>query len=82
MKTVVAKFGGTSLADAGQFRKIRQIVEADPGRRFIVASAPGKRFEADEKVTDLLARCYEQAVAGEPFEPALALVHGRFRANT
>ena len=79
MKTVVAKFGGTSLADAGQFRKIRQIVEADPGRRFIVASAPGKRFEADEKVTDLLARCYEQAVAGEPFEPALALVHGRFR---
>ncbi len=79
MRTVVAKFGGTSLADAGQFQKIRAIVEADPGRRFIVASAPGKRFDADEKVTDLLLRCYDQAAAGEPFEGTLARVDGRFR---
>ena len=43
MRTVVAKFGGTSLADADQFRKVRDIVRADPARRFIVASAPGKR---------------------------------------
>ena len=82
MRTVVAKFGGTSLADAGQFRKIRQIVEADPDRRFIVVSAPGKRFPEDEKVTDLLVRCYEQAAAGQPFEPTLAQIDGRFREIT
>ena len=70
MRTVVAKFGGTSLADAGQFQKIRAIVEADPGRRFIVASAPGKRFAEDVKVTDLLIKCYDLAAAGQDFERA------------
>ncbi len=79
MRTVVAKFGGTSLADAGQFMKLRRIVEEDPGRRIIVVSAPGKRFEGDEKVTDLLLQCYGQAAAGESFEGALAKVDGRFR---
>mgnify|MGYP002624392358 CR=1 FL=1 len=79
MRTVVAKFGGTSLSCAGQFIKIRRILEEDPGRRFIVVSAPGKRFEGDVKVTDLLLRCYEQAAAGEAFEPTLSLVDGRFR---
>lgn len=79
MRTVVAKFGGTSLADAGQFMKLRRIVEEDPGRRIIVVSAPGKRYEGDEKVTDLLLRCCELAAAGEPFEGALAKVDGRFR---
>ena len=79
MRTVVAKFGGTSLADAGQFMKLRRIVEEDPGRRIIVVSAPGKRYEGDEKVTDLLLQCYGQAVAGESFEGALAKVDGRFR---
>jgi len=59
MKTVVAKFGGTSLADAGQFQKIKDIIEKDPSRRFIVASAPGKRFTEDIKVTDMLLRCYQ-----------------------
>ena len=54
MKTIVAKFGGTSLADAEQFRKIRRIVEEGPERRILVASAPGKRFPEDTKVTDLL----------------------------
>ena len=52
MRTIVAKFGGTSLADAGQFRKIREIVDSDPDRRFIVASAPGKRFPKDIKIID------------------------------
>ena len=79
MRTVVAKFGGTSLADAGQFMKLRRIVEEDPGRRIIVVSAPGKRYEGDEKVTDLLLRCCELAAAGESFEGALAKVDGRFR---
>jgi len=78
MKTVVAKFGGTSLADAGQFRKVRAIVEANPERRFIVASAPGKRFEGDIKVTDLLLRCYEEAAAGRSFEQPVEQVRERF----
>ena len=55
----VVKFGGSSLADAEQFRKVASIVKADPDRRFVVASAPGKRFSSDVKVTDMLYRCYE-----------------------
>ena len=51
---VVAKFGGTSVADAAQFRKIKEIVADNPQRRFIVVSAPGKRDPEDRKVTDLL----------------------------
>lgn len=79
MKTTVAKFGGTSLASAAQFRKIRDIVAADPARRILVASAPGKRFEADEKVTDLLLRCYDAAAVQGDFEPALSQVEARYR---
>lgn len=78
MRTVVAKFGGTSLADAGQFRKIRQIVSEDADRRFIVASAPGKRFEGDVKVTDLLLACHAAAAGGGDFEPHLSAVRARF----
>ena len=78
-RTIVAKFGGTSLADGAQFQKIREIVESCPERRFIVVSAPGKRFPEDEKVTDLLLKCYEAAEAGENFEPLLAKVEERFR---
>ena len=50
----VAKFGGSSVADAGQFRKVKAIVDADPARRFVVVSAAGRRFSGDTKVTDLL----------------------------
>ena len=57
----VVKFGGSSLADANQFRRVANIVKADPNRRYVVASAPGKRFSADIKVTDMLYRCYEMA---------------------
>ncbi|MBQ5743202.1 MAG: aspartate kinase, partial [Clostridia bacterium] len=49
----VLKFGGSSLADADQFRKVAAIVKSDPDNRFVVASAPGKRFNDDIKVTDL-----------------------------
>ena len=80
MRTVVAKFGGTSLADAGQFRKIRQIVKADPDRRFLVASAPGKRFADDIKVTDLLLACFEKADAGLPFDGELARIRDRYQS--
>ena len=59
MALKVVKFGGSSLADAEQFRKVAAIIKADPTRRFVVASAPGKRFSQDVKVTDMLYRCYE-----------------------
>jgi len=62
MRTVVAKFGGSSLADAEHFRKVKAIIDDDPARRFIIASAPGKRFPDDVKVTDLLVECYETAL--------------------
>ena len=78
MRTVVTKFGGTSLAGAEQFRRVREIIEADPDRRFVVASAPGKRFDGDVKVTDLLLRLYDRAAAGKDFEPDLQAVGARF----
>ena len=76
---VVAKFGGTSLADAGQFARVRDIVLKDPSRRYIVVSAPGKRFPEDRKVTDLLLDAYEKAVAGESFEAELKKIRMRFQ---
>ena len=59
MQTEVVKFGGSSLADAEHFRQVADIIRADSSRRFVVPSAPGKRFEGDTKVTDMLYRCYE-----------------------
>ena len=59
------KFGGSSLADAQHFRRVAEIVRADPARRYVVASAPGKRDRDDIKVTDMLYRCYEKARARE-----------------
>lgn len=57
----VLKFGGSSLADAKQFEKVANIIKADETRRYIVVSAPGKRFSDDEKVTDMLYECYNLA---------------------
>ena len=53
----VLKFGGSSLADAQQFAKVKAIVEADESRRVVIVSAPGKRFSGDHKITDLLYLC-------------------------
>ena len=60
----VVKFGGSSLADANQFRKVADIIRSDKERRYVVPSAPGKRFKDDIKVTDMLYACYD-AVANE-----------------
>jgi len=76
IKTV--KFGGSSLADAAQFQKVAEIVRADPRRRFVVASAPGKRSSGDTKVTDLLYRCYDLAVSGGDWQAVLAQIASRF----
>ncbi len=59
MKVKVVKFGGSSLADAEHFRQVASIIKADPARRYVVPSAPGKRHKDDTKVTDMLYRCYE-----------------------
>ena len=73
MKKVV-KFGGSSLADASQFKKVGAIIRADDARVCVVPSAPGKRFDGDIKVTDLLYECHELAVGGKNFyEPFLAV---------
>ena len=58
MEIKVMKFGGSSLADAEHFRRVAEIVKADPSRRYVVASAPGKRYSTDEKVTDMFYTCY------------------------
>ena len=79
MKTIALKFGGSSLATAAQFEKVRNIIEKDPARRYVVASAPGKRNSADTKVTDLLYLCYELAVLKENFESALGKIRDRFQ---
>ena len=59
MSIKVVKFGGSSLADADHFRQVAAIIKADPDRRYVVPSAPGKREKSDTKVTDLLYRCYD-----------------------
>ncbi len=77
MKKVV-KFGGSSLANAEQFQKVGDIIRGDESRRYVVPSAPGKRFSADTKVTDLLYTCYGKAEAGEDFTDVLTEIKGRF----
>ena len=75
---IVVKFGGSSLASAEQFKKVADIIHADPHRRFVVPSAPGKRFDGDTKVTDMLYGCYDLAEAGKNFDGALADIKARY----
>ncbi len=79
MPIKVAKFGGTSLASAPQIRKMQDIVRADPDRRFVVPSAPGKRSGQDTKVTDLLYLCHDLASKGLSFDDAWDPVCERYR---
>ncbi len=74
----VAKFGGSSLADENQFIKVKNIITEDPDRRYIVPSAPGKRFPEDIKITDMLYRCYELAKAGQSFDEEFGLIEKRY----
>lgn len=73
----VAKFGGTSLADGGQFKKCAAIIKEDEARKYIVVSAPGKRSADDVKVTDLLISCTENK--GEQAEEILAKIQSRYK---
>ncbi len=76
----VTKFGGSSLADAAQFARVAQIIRADADRRFVVASAPGKRYDGDTKVTDLLYRCHELVRAGRSFDDEFAQICERYNS--
>ncbi len=74
----VVKFGGSSLADAEQFRKVGKIIRSDPTRLFVVPSAPGKRFSGDTKVTDMLYECYNVAAAGGVIEELFSRIRERY----
>ena len=74
----VVKFGGSSLASAEQFKKVRDIIYADKSRRYVVPSAPGKRFPDDTKVTDMLYLCYAQAKSGKNFDKQLNEIKERY----
>ncbi len=77
MKKVV-KFGGSSLADADQFKKVGKIIRSDPSRVYVVPSAPGKRFDTDTKVTDMLLKAYEIAIHGGDLDKQLSAIKARY----
>jgi len=74
----VVKFGGSSLADAEQFHKVKNIVESDKTRTVVVVSAPGKRYNDDHKVTDLLYLCHAHLKYGVSYESILSMVEERY----
>jgi len=77
MKKVV-KFGGSSLASARQFKKAGEIIRSDKSRKYVVPSAPGKRNDKDEKVTDLLYECYDAASTGASYKKILEKIKKRY----
>ena len=78
MQVKVVKFGGSSLADAEHFRQVASIIKADPARRYVVPSAPGKRFKDDTKVTDMLYSCYEKIRNHESIDEIYEQIKARY----
>lgn len=78
MSVIVAKFGGTSLADAAQFRKVHSIITKNPDRRYIVPSAPGKRNPEDYKITDLLYLCHAHVNQTISFDEVFNVIGNRY----
>lgn len=78
MEIKVLKFGGSSLADGNQFKKVSEIIKSDPSRRYIVASAPGKRFPNDEKITDMLNKCFFMANNNENIDELFQKIEDRY----
>lgn len=74
----VVKFGGSSLASAEQFKKVSEIIRGDKKRKFVIPSAPGKRFSKDTKVTDMLYDCYATAESGAGFHEKLNAIKSRY----
>ena len=81
MGVKVAKFGGSSVADALQIEKIRNIIESDGEIKYVVVSAPGKRFKDDSKVTDLLYLCKSQIDHKVPFEQVFQVICDRYNSE-
>ncbi len=74
----VTKFGGSSMADAGQYRKVRDIILSDPSRKVVVVSAAGKRFKEDHKLTDLLYLCHAHTQYGVDCTPIFDMITSRY----
>ncbi|MDN6639604.1 MAG: aspartate kinase [Tetragenococcus sp.] len=74
-----AKFGGSSLANATQLKKVAEIIKTDPTRRFIVVSAPGKRFATDKKVTDLLVELYQKRIKNEAIDELIEDIFAHYK---
>ncbi len=74
----IVKFGGSSLADATQFKKVAEIIKAEPERRYVVPSAPGKRSKDDTKVTDMLYACYDMAAKGDDINEYFGKIEARY----
>lgn len=78
METKVLKFGGSSLADSNQFKKVAEIIKSQDSRRYVIASAPGKRDEEDQKVTDLLYKCYILSENEEDIDEVFKKIENRY----
>lgn len=79
MEKIVTKFGGSSLAEAKQFIKVKDILELDARRCYVVPSAPGKRFAEDEKITDLLYRCFHLTQEGKDITDTFNTISLRYK---
>ncbi len=75
----VCKFGGTSMADAKAMLQAKNIIESDSARRYIVVSAPGKRFKDDIKITDMLYKCNREVIETGSCEKSFSVIRERFR---
>ena len=78
LECIVTKFGGSSLANDEQFRKVRSILELEPTRRYLIPSAPGKRYKEDDKVTDLLYQCYDLVTEGKSIAEPFSRIRDRY----
>ena len=78
MEVIVAKFGGSSLCDSEQFKKVKDIVLSDGRRAYVVPSAPGMRCKGDYKITDLLYLCHEHVEKSLPFDELFELIQERY----
>ena len=78
MKPIVCKFGGSSLADGTNILKVCDILKSNPQRKYVVVSAPGKRFSGDIKVTDLLYQCFREATEKGDCSETFSKIRKRF----
>lgn len=78
MSVKVCKFGGTSMADGNVINSVKKIIDGDPQRKYVVVSAPGKRYSGDTKVTDLLYACHKELMKSGSCKNGFAAVRARF----